>query len=253
MTSVMPQTTMMCLHVGCYRQRYFSKHSRDERINPMTSTSVIWQPLETTWHGHSLMLINHALFWPAESALLISDLHLGRAETFQRAGLPLPSGHEDADLARLASLQAFTGARNLYILGDVIHAKSGMTDARVEAFGQWLEQLPASVHLIAGNHDRYSEKIFAAWGLPALASLELAGIQLVHEPQTKDVHICGHLHPVAQVGTRRDYVRLPCFVVEPTRLILPAFTHFSGGHLMARAKNRQRCVVAESRVIALPR
>ncbi len=199
------------------------------------------------------MLVNHALFWTSESALLISDLHLGRAETFQRAGLPLPSGHEDADLARLASLQAFTGARKLYILGDVIHARIGMTDARVKAFAAWLEHLPASVHLIAGNHDRSSHHIFTTWGLTASVSLELAGINLVHEPQTETVHICGHLHPIAHVGSRRDYVRLPCFVLEPHQLILPAFTTFSGGYLTSRAADRQRFVIADKAVIALPR
>ncbi|MEM6429672.1 MAG: ligase-associated DNA damage response endonuclease PdeM [Deinococcota bacterium] len=219
----------------------------------MTSTlKPHWQPLNITWQQHDFVLINHALFWPSENVLLISDLHLGRAETFQRAGLPLPSGHEEADLARLASLQAFTGATKVYILGDVIHARSGMTEVRVEAFAEWLEQLPASVQLIAGNHDRSSEQIFTAWGLEASASILLAGIHLVHEPQTEGMHICGHIHPVAQVGSRRDYVRLPCFVVAPKRIILPAFTQFSGGHLTTRAAKCQRFVVADNQVIALP-
>ena len=38
------------------------------------------------------LFADRALFWPRESALLIADLHLGKADTFRAAGIALPSG-----------------------------------------------------------------------------------------------------------------------------------------------------------------
>jgi hypothetical protein len=42
-----------------------------------------------------------ALYWPARRALLIADLHLGKADVFRRAGIALPSGGTGEDLQRL--------------------------------------------------------------------------------------------------------------------------------------------------------
>ena len=43
--------------------------------------------------GESLVLLGErALYWPTRQALLIADLHLGKADVFRRAGIALPSG-----------------------------------------------------------------------------------------------------------------------------------------------------------------
>ena len=62
-----------------------------------------------------------------------------------------------------------------------------------------------------------------------------------------------NLHPVVHLhGAGRDSLRLPCFVQQPGRLVLPAFGAFTGGHT-ASARADVRCyAVGAGRVWALP-
>jgi len=46
-----------------------------------------------------LALQSRALAWPAQRALLISDLHLGQAQVFRQAGLAMPEGGQAMDSA----------------------------------------------------------------------------------------------------------------------------------------------------------
>lgn len=72
--------------------------------------------------GESVVLVGaRALYWPARQALLIADLHLGKADVFRRAGIALPSGGTGEDLQRLQRLLDLHACRELWILGDILH------------------------------------------------------------------------------------------------------------------------------------
>lgn len=72
--------------------------------------------------GETMVLIGaRALYWPARQALLIADLHLGKADVFRRAGIALPRGGTAEDLQRLQSLLDMHACRELWILGDILH------------------------------------------------------------------------------------------------------------------------------------
>ena len=44
------------------------------------------------WRGQPLQLLGAKAAWdPQRRALLVADLHLGKAESFQAHGIPLPS------------------------------------------------------------------------------------------------------------------------------------------------------------------
>ena len=47
-----------------------------------------------------------AMFWRSKGWLLLSDLHLGKAAHFRKAGLPLPEGSDDQTVARMDELIA---------------------------------------------------------------------------------------------------------------------------------------------------
>lgn len=207
-----------------------------------------------TLAGESFVLLDRAAYWEADNALLVSDLHLGKAETFQRSGLPVPSGHAASDLERLSRLAETTNAAKLYILGDLVHAKSGLTDALVAEVQAWRTGFPADIHLISGNHERHAGQLPESWDLEATPDLEWRGLLLVHQPQeTAAPHVCGHVHPVVNLRSALEALRLPCFVLEPTRLTLPAFGSFVGGHALKLAQDRQLFAVADGEVIALTR
>ena len=66
-----------------------------------------------------------ALFWQAEHALLVADLHLEKASWFARLGQFLPPYDSLATLTALAAECERTGAKKLYCLGDSFHDRFG--------------------------------------------------------------------------------------------------------------------------------
>jgi len=170
-----------------------------------------------------------ALFWPAQDALLVADLHLEKASWFARLGQFLPPYDSHATLTALAGAVAQTGAARLYCLGDSFHDRFGC------------ERLPAGARdlltdltsrldwtWIVGNHDPG----FADHCGGQLADeVELGGIVLRHEAMRGEPRpeMSGHYHPKLRVSLSGRSVSRRCFVVSPTKLILPAFGALTGG------------------------
>jgi DNA ligase-associated metallophosphoesterase len=195
------------------------------------------------------LLPDRALYWPAQRGLLIADLHLGKGDIFRDAGLAVPSGGTEHDLARLERLLQTHAAHTLYVLGDLLHgAEHG---ARWRSHWQRWRTTHAALRIvaIAGNHDRR----LADAGLDvelAGAQLPLGRLLLSHEPRPGNGVICGHLHPVVRLP--RVPGRQPAFVRSPTQLILPAFSRFTGGHEWTAQPGQQLFVCTGDQVIALP-
>ena len=54
--------------------------------------------MNITWRGEALQLRpERGVYLPERGALLVADVHVGKAEAFQRRGVPVPSGVGDAD------------------------------------------------------------------------------------------------------------------------------------------------------------
>lgn len=100
------------------------------------------------------LLGERALYRPAHRALLIADLHLGKADVFRRAGIGLPAGGTAHDLERLDALLAHRDVQALWILGDLLHGPAPRA-AWHRRWSAWREQHCAlRVIAIRGNHDR---------------------------------------------------------------------------------------------------
>ncbi len=52
------------------------------------------------------LLAEKAIYWPAQQALLIADIHFGKAAAYRRLGQPVPHGTTQANLQRLDALLA---------------------------------------------------------------------------------------------------------------------------------------------------
>src|SRR5437868_6313199 len=170
-----------------------------------------------------------ALYWPARQALLVADLHLEKASWFARVGQFLPPYDSHATLTALAAEVERTGATRLFCLGDSFHDRFGC------------ERLPASARdllisltrkldwvWIVGNHDPgFADHC----GGRLEEEVELDGIVLRHEAVRGDdqPEISGHYHPKLRVHLRGRQVSRRCFVVSPTKLIMPAFGSLTGG------------------------
>jgi DNA ligase-associated metallophosphoesterase len=205
------------------------------------------------WQASQLELLPQRALWHrATGCLLVADLHLGKAESFQASGIPLPSDGDLSTLNQLLDLAAQLQPQRVVVLGDLIHSRLGLTAELRAKIGALPELLGCPLELIGGNHDQGS------WleGLSAGAPRRCGDLWLSHEPCTPMeadlLNVAGHVHPVAVLGKGADRLRLPCFALRrPARqLLLPAFGHLTGGY--AVSPDYERWVIAEAQVLAVP-
>jgi len=212
-----------------------------------------------------VLLPGRAAWMPATRTLLVADLHLGKAATFRRAGIPVPEGSAQRDLARLAGLVRDMAAARLVVLGDLFHARSGCTEQVFAEFTSMRRTIPGTeVVLVVGNHDRAVGRLPADLGIDScLRSLDEPPFHFVHEPATplpdldhdrRCFTIAGHLHPTVAIGVPGgDRLTDRCFVAEPNVLVLPAFGSFTGGHRVTPADGLRLWIARDDGVVEVTR
>ncbi len=205
--------------------------------------------------GERLVLMGErAIWWPARESVLVADVHLGKEETFRQRGVPLPKGGLEETLARLTACVVTTGASRLVVLGDLVHARAGLTERVVGRVAKWSASLDAQIVLVRGNHDRFLDNAGDAWEMDVVEdTLFDAPFVLAHEPDA-DPHgyvLAGHLHPTVRLSAGSDKLRLACFCFDAEVGVLPAFTEFSNGVIHKHAVGRKLYAVADGQVVAL--
>lgn len=164
-----------------------------------------------------------ALHWQAEALLVVSDLHLGKSERMaRRGGALLPPYDTRETLARLDAEIGATNPRRVVCLGDSfddLDSADSLDDddrlslLRLMAGRDWI--------WIEGNHDAGPVDI----GGSHKASVAIGPLTFHHIVDGTTGEIGGHFHPKARIGgTTR-----PCFLIDPIRVILPAFGAYTGG------------------------
>lgn len=170
-----------------------------------------------------------ALWWPAEGALLVADLHLEKASWFARLGQLLPPYDSHATLSAVARDVDRTGAARLYCLGDSFHDHFGCDRLPADARAL-LTAMTARIDWvwITGNHD--SGFVDHCGGRMA-DEVVVRGLVLRHEADPADPtpELSGHFHPKLRLSLRGRHVSRRCFVASATKLILPAFGSLTGG------------------------
>ncbi|MDJ0993179.1 MAG: ligase-associated DNA damage response endonuclease PdeM [Dinoroseobacter sp.] len=172
-----------------------------------------------------------ALWWPSEQRLFVADLHFGKSERLaRRGGTLLPPYEVRETLERLEHDVGETGAKELLCLGDSFDDMTCATQMR-PAERTRLQTLQGKVdwHWIAGNHDPNA-------GIGGgIAVLYVGPLVLRHiaEPGSLPAGIAGelsgHFHPKHHVVTRGGRVARRCFLITPSRIILPAYGAYTGG------------------------
>jgi uncharacterized protein len=170
-----------------------------------------------------------ALYWPAEQALIVADLHLEKGSAYAARGVMLPPYDTRETLTKLAEAIDRTKAETVICLGDSLHDTGGSERMSPED-RETLRMLQEDREWIwiTGNHDR---EIGTELGGHVLPELVVEGLTLRHEPSAAPVthEIAGHLHPAARISLNGHSIRRPCFVGNGRRLVLPAFGAFTGG------------------------
>ena len=170
-----------------------------------------------------------AMFWPAEKALLVADLHLEKASWFARVGQFLPPYDSQQTLAALTELVDRTAPERLYCLGDSFHDRFGC-DRLPDAARAMLLALTGRLDWvwILGNHDPgFADHC----GGRLVEEAHVRGLTLRHEADPRDPtpEISGHYHPKLRLQLRGKHVSRRCYVASEAKLILPAFGSLTGG------------------------
>lgn len=108
-------------------------------------------------------------FRHASRTLLVADLHLGKCETLRAHGLTMPAkvsaGILDEQLARLEHAIRLTAAREVVVVGDLLHAPAGLEADLIDRVSRWRLAIDLPFRLVLGNHDRRAERIGDCWNL----------------------------------------------------------------------------------------
>jgi uncharacterized protein len=208
--------------------------------------------LDIEFGGETLTLLaQKAVVWAREKTLFIADVHLGKAASFRAAGLAVPSGHSQDDIARIEQLIDAHAVEHVVVLGDLVHNRASYTpalDASMRAFVARHPRLKKT--LVIGNHDSSAGDPPKQWGFECVEeALRLMPFKCLHEPEhwamngkvakknsTLDENaafaLAGHIHPAAWVRTAREAVNLPCFWQSKTQLVLPSFGKLTGRYVV---------------------
>jgi hypothetical protein len=172
--------------------------------------------------GHTFEpLLSGALFWRAESMLLVADLHFEKFSSFAKRGLMLPPYDTGLTLKRLERDIEQTKAERVVSLGDSFHRDEGTTTL-LDTDRLRLMALLGKSHWtwISGNHDPSPH----ALGGVCVTQLDYRGLTLTHQPKRGGLGvIAGHLHPAATVVANGAGTRRPCFVHDTKTMLLPAY------------------------------
>ncbi|UWQ61752.1 ligase-associated DNA damage response endonuclease PdeM [Leisingera caerulea] len=165
-----------------------------------------------------------ALWWAEQRTLCVSDLHLGKSERHARRGGSVLPPYETRDtLDRLEAALEITGAHTLICLGDSFDddaACRALPQADLNRFARLMQN--RRWIWIEGNHDPAPP----ALGGEHAAALTLGPLSFRHiADPSATAEVSGHYHPKARLRSTSR----PAFLLDRSRLILPAFGTYTGG------------------------
>jgi len=194
------------------------------------SHEQIMNELEFFFRSETLQALpSGALYWPAETLLVVSDLHLGKSARAARfGGAQLPPYETTETLTRLATDLQTTCAKRVICLGDSFDAPN-LLETLPESDLLSLTTLQAGLDWvwIEGNHDPGPVQL----GGTHKRRLTVGPLHFQHSADATPTpgEVTGHYHPKATLSLRGRTLTRPCFLFDDTRLILPAYGAFTGG------------------------
>jgi DNA ligase-associated metallophosphoesterase len=196
-----------------------------------------------------------AIYFPQNQLLAISDLHLGKAGHFRKAGLPIPKNVSQSDLKRLSILLHQYQPKTLLINGDMFHSDY---NEEFDDFAKWKEEFNnINFVLVKGNHDKQDEKIYKQLNIDLYdPSYCTPSFCFIHDAikcyETNLYPISGHIHPGVSIYSKaKQRLKFPCFYFGNDYAVLPAFSVFTGLVIIKPKPNEQIFAITPSKVIRL--
>ena len=201
------------------------------------------------------LLAEKAVYWEEKKTVILADIHIGKGTVFRKAGIPIPQGIMDDDLLNITRLLTHLNAEKCIIVGDLIHAQSGISPEVKKKFSDWLQNTKCEIHLVLGNHDHaLINNLPAEWPLHIHnEGLLIEPFYFSHFPIYKEEWFVwsGHLHPKVEISNNYDRLVLRCFQIFKDLAIIPAFGFFVGGTLVKKSKDCKIYIIADDAVIEI--
>lgn len=179
--------------------------------------------------GQSLWLHGEkALFWENEKILVLSDLHLGKAGHFRKAGIPIPSTVQEHELSVISKLISHYKPIEVLFLGDLFHSHWNLEWLH---FSTWLQQFyDINFTLVKGNHDILDASQYSKNNFLVTEYLENGPFSFSHEKvDSHKYNFSGHVHPAVRLsGFPRQSLKLPCYYFGRAHALMPAFGKLTG-------------------------
>ncbi len=202
------------------------------------------------------LLARRGVYWPEQKTLFIADTHFGKEASFRSQGIAVPRGSTDGTLATIARMISECHPSRLVLLGDMIHARSSITQGIRESLDAFFFAHPQlRFSLVLGNHDRGLPALIKGWPIEILDSgAQIGSVSVSHLPQEPSLStkllVCGHLHPAYRFTSKMDSVgKLPCFWLSNRQFVLPAIGEFTGTQVIHPCKSDQTWVIADDEIL----
>ena len=197
------------------------------------------------------LLGEKAIFWQEEKALVVADLHIGKANHFRKSGLAVPEAANKENFEKLLKCMLTYRPQKVIFAGDLFHSAYNQA---WEEVGDFLSNFKSiQFYLTIGNHDVLSLHQYEKFGLHVVERYAKNGIEITHHPEISidgNYNLAGHIHPGFRLtGKAKQAITLPCFYFGEKNGILPAFGSFTGLSKIEIKNNDQLYVITNEAII----
>ena len=183
------------------------------------------------------------LFWEDQQTLILSDMHIGKTAHFRKSGIAVPQQIFQEDLHRLFQQIHFFSPKRIIVTGDLFHSESNLEH---EWFSKWRAALEGiQLVLVKGNHEILHNGLYEKLGIEIVErELIAAPFRFAHDLNDDSGEqfflFSGHTHPGIKItGKAKQSFVFPCFYFTAAYCILPAFSKFTGKHLIEMKKGEK--------------
>ena len=175
------------------------------------------------------------MFWENQQTLILSDMHIGKTAHFRKAGIAVPQQVFQEDLHRLFQQIHFFSPQRIIVTGDLFHSEANLEH---DWFSNWRRELDGiDFILVKGNHEILRNDVYRNLGIEIVdKELEIAPFFFSHdlvEEKLDGFSFVGHTHPGIHIqGKGKQSFVFPCFYFTSDFCILPAFSKFTGKHVV---------------------
>jgi DNA ligase-associated metallophosphoesterase len=192
------------------------------------------------------------IFWEEEQLLLLSDLHIGKVAHFRKSGIAIPNQLFQEDINRLSGLVNAFKPRTILVTGDFFHS---LANVEHQFLGEWRASLnDTKILLVRGNHEVLPDNAYVDLGIEVVGKeYHIPPFSFIHErpplSNTEGYWFTGHIHPgIRFEGKGRQSLVLPCFHFAANHCVLPAFSRFTGKHLIEPGEGDQVYAIVDTGV-----